>query len=120
MNVRSVIIASPPMFSTHAGFSRVTLPCEPWNKPDTPVSRPMNQSVAANMRREDAADRIIEALKSGHAQFDQILNAAFGKRSGAIDDLGRIVLNKMLAEGKVTRERSTLPGLPFIWKLTNG
>lgn len=119
MNVRSVIIASTPMFSTHAGFSRVTLPCEPWNKPETPVAKPLNQSVAATIRREDAAIKIIAAIKAGNGRFDEIAQAAFGKRNGHFDDLARTVLAKLLSDGTVTRYRSDLPGLPFIWKLAD-
>lgn len=119
MNVRSVIIATPPMFSTHAGFSRVSLPCEPWNKPDAPRIKPMNQSVAADLRRKDAQEKIVAALKSGNDRFEHIATAAFGKRSGPIDDLARLVLNRMRDEGLVTRHRSDAPGLPFVWKLTD-
>lgn len=119
MNVRSVIISTPPMFSTHAGFSRVSLPCEPWNTPDKPVDKPLNQSVAAAIRREEAKIKIIKALKAGHDRFEHIATAAFGKRSGPIDDLARLVLNRMLLDGEVTRHRSDAPGLPFVWKLTN-
>lgn len=120
MNVRSVIISTPPMFSTHAGFSRVSLPCEPWNKPDKPVVKPQNQSVVAAGRRHDAKIKIIKALKDGHDRFEHIATAAFGKRSGPIDDLARLVLNRMLLDGEVARNRSDAPGLPFVWTLING
>lgn len=119
MNVRSVIISTPPLYSTHAGFSRVSVLCEPWNKPDTPAPRPQNQSVVSARLHEDAADKITRALRQGESKFDAILNTAFGKRHGGTDDLGRRVLNKLLAEGRVTRERSNDPGKPFIWRLKN-
>lgn len=119
MNIRTHMVQIVPMASTAAAYAAVTLPCEPWNKPNIPVVKPLNQTVAANMRREDAAGRIIGALRKGHTQFDQIMNSAFGKRSGPIDDLGRLVLGKLLADGQVTRERSTLPGLPFIWNIAD-
>jgi hypothetical protein len=119
MNVRSIVISTPPMFSTHAGFSRVSLPCEPWNTPDQPVAKPLNQSVAATIRRDDAQMKITTALKAGNERFERIATAAFGKRSGPVDDLTRLVLSKMLDAGLVSRSRASSPGLPFIWKLTD-
>lgn len=122
MNIRTHMVPQVPMASTAASYAAVTLPCEPWNKP-TPrmaIDKPINQSVVAAGRREDAKNRIIRALKDGNDRFEHITSEAFGKRNGQIDDLARLVLSRMLLDGEVTRQRSNDSGRPFIWTLING
>lgn len=109
MNIRTKMVA------TEASWAPVSLPCEPWMKPEAPKTKAVTPET---IRTDDATEKITDALRQGQTQFDAILKTAFGKRNGAAEDLGRTVLNKMLSDGTVTRERSNAIGKPFIWRLT--
>jgi hypothetical protein len=116
VNVRTHLVPTIPHVSTGAIYVPVSLPCEPWNKPSP--REPKVVTVAHRIDRTDPENRIIAAIKAGHTVFDQIVQGAFGNRTGKIDDLCRATLRSLLDRGVLTRVRAMhLPGQPFIWSI---
>ena len=112
MNIRTKRVAS------EASYASVSLSCEPWNTPTPRPTRPASTYKVSD--RSDPESKIINAIMAGHTIFDNIALAAFGTRTGKVDQVCRKTLLDLIDKGLVTRERDlTLMGQPYIWSLTN-
>lgn len=111
MNVRSVIIQNTPQFSTHTSFSRVSLPCPPWERPDPPKSKEVPTRRILTV--ENLEEHINAALRGGVTRTSEMIG---NRRTRVIEDKTREILNNMLETGRVTRVRDR-DG--YIWRLKN-
>lgn len=110
--IRSVVVQKIPMCSTVMTYSRVSLPCEPWERPTAPAPVPVIQSAP------DHEALILATIKSGTNIFGDIVTKVFGPRMGSVDDRARDLMLDMLKRGVLKRERTiTLSGNPYIWEI---
>jgi hypothetical protein len=111
MNIRTMMVA------TEASYAPVSLPCEPWMKANPIKLAPPPKQVFN--RYDDGEEKLLAAIRAGHKIFDDIVFAAFGTRNGKVDMYGRKALRRLLDNNVISRERSNLPGKPFIWSMIN-
>jgi hypothetical protein len=113
MNVRTKWVA------TEASYASVSLACEPWNTPTPRPTRPASAYKVADF--SDPESKVIKAMKAGNVIFDHIAMAAFGTRTGKVDEVCRKTLLTLIDKGIVSRERAlNLMGQPYIWTLIDG
>lgn len=107
----ALIMKTHPLFSGGVELVKVSLACEPWNKPEP------RREQKIEVEKADPEKLVIKAIASGKTKFFDICMQAFGSHSGYTERKCRSVLRALKQRGVV--QSSQIPGKPMIWALCN-